>query len=161
MLIGNSKNFWSKVIHTKDFWSGVIFVAVGVAALFFARGHAMGTAMRMGPAYFPAMLGILMTLIGIAVILRSVIRPGPPVGRFASGKLALVLGATAFFGLLMRRAGLPIAIILLVLLSAYASDRFRWPVALALALTLAVCSTVVFVRLLGIPLPIIGTWMEG
>ena len=161
MRIGNPKNFWSNVIHTKDFWSGVIFIAVGIAAVFFARGHAMGTAMRMGPAYFPTMLGILLTLIGIAIILRAVVRPGPPVGRFVSGKLALILGATALFGLLLRRAGLPIALIVLVILSAYASDRFRWPVALTLALALAISSTIVFVRLLGIPLPIIGTWMEG
>jgi hypothetical protein len=147
--------------NPKDFWSGVIFTAVGLAAVVLARDHAMGTAMRMGPAYFPTTLGILLALIGLAVMLRAVVRPGLPVGQFAFGKLVLVLGANMLFGLLLRPLGLVVALIVLVVLSAYASKRFRWPAALALALGLAVCSAIAFVWLLGLPIPILGTWIGG
>jgi hypothetical protein len=147
--------------NPKDFWSGVIFVVVGIAAVVFARDHPMGTTMRMGPAYFPTMLGILLGLIGIALILRALARKGPAVGEFSFWKPALVLGANVLFGVFLRPLGLVVAIVLLVLVSAYASQRFRWPAALALAVGLAATSAIGFVRLLGLPIPILGSWLGG
>jgi hypothetical protein len=153
--------YWKNIGRSKDFWSGVIFLALGCAAVSLGRDHPMGTAMRMGPAYFPTMLGLLLALIGLAVVLRALVKPGLSVGRISFGKPALVLGATVLFGLLLRSLGLGIALIMLVILSAYASERFRWPVALALAVGLAIGSTIIFVRLLGLPIPILGTWFGG
>jgi hypothetical protein len=147
--------------NPKDLWTGALFIAVGLAAIFFVRNHQMGTAMRMGPAYFPTILGLLQVAIGIAVTLRALVRPGLPLGPFALVKIALVLGAILLFGLLLRPLGLIIAIIIIVVLSAYASKDFRWPVALALAAGIAICSTIIFVLLLGIPIPMIGTWIGG
>jgi hypothetical protein len=145
--------------NPKDLWTGVLFIAVGLAAIYFIRGHQIGTAMRMGPAYFPTMLGLLQVLIGIAVIVRALVRHGLPLGRFAFAKIALVLVAIVLFGLLLRGLGLIIAIIVIVILSAYASRNFRWVTAAALAIGIAVCSAIIFVLLLGIPIPMIGTWI--
>jgi hypothetical protein len=117
--------------------------------------------MRMGPAYFPTMLGTLLVLIGIALVLRSFIRSGLPLDRFALGKAAWVVGSILLFGLLLRGMGLVIAIIVIVIVSAYASQKFRWPVAVALAVGIAISSAIVFIVLLGIPIPIIGTWIGG
>jgi hypothetical protein len=147
--------------NPKDLGTGILFIVVGLAAILFVRNHQMGTAMRMGPAYYPTMLGLLQVAIGIAVLLRALIRPGSPVGRFPLAKIALVLGAIVLFGLLLRGTGLIMAIIVIVVLSAYASEKFRWPVALLLAVGIAVCSAVIFVLLLGIPIPMIGTWIGG
>jgi putative tricarboxylic transport membrane protein len=147
--------------NPKDFWSGVIFVAVGVAAVVLGRDHPMGTAMRMGPAYFPIVLGLLLALIGLATILRALVRSGPPVEKFTFGKPALVLGSNVLFGLFLRPLGLVVALVALVLVSAYASQRFRWPAALALAAGLAISSAIAFVRLLGLPIPILGSWLGG
>ena len=147
--------------NPKDFLTGLIFVAVGLAAIIFVRNHQMGTAMRMGPAYYPTLLGMLQVMIGIAVLLRALVRPGLPLGRFALSKIALVLGAIVLFGLLLRGLGLIMAIIVIVVLSAYGSKNFRWPVALLLAAGIAVCSAIIFVMLLGIPIPMIGTWIGG
>lgn len=152
---------WKAARCSNDLWCGLIFIAVGLGAVFFTRGLSMGTAVRMGPAYYPTGLGVLLALIGAAIVLRSLIRPGPPVGRLAFGKLALVLGSTVLFGLLLRRAGFVVSLILLVILSAWASRRFRWPVALALAVGLALGSTILFVWLLGLPIPILGPWLGG
>lgn len=147
--------------NPKDFWSGVIFVAVGLAAVVFTREHAVGTAMKMGPAYFPTTLGLLLALVGLALMLRAFFQPGLPVGSIRFGKLVLVLGSIVLFSLLLRRLGLAVALIVLVVLSAYASERFRWPAALALALGLAVCSVIAFVWFLGLPIPILGAWIRG
>jgi hypothetical protein len=147
--------------NPKDFWSGAIFIAVGAAAAFVARAYPMGTAMRMGPGYLPAVLGILLALLGLFVMFRSFARPGAPFGRPAFGPIALVLGPIVLFGLLLRPLGLVGAILLLVMASAWASRRFRWPTAAALAVGLAVGCAIVFVRLLGLPIPLRGTWMGG
>jgi hypothetical protein len=152
---------WKAVRHSNDLWCGLIFIAVGLGAVLFMRGLSMGTAVRMGPAYYPTGLGVLLALIGAAIAARSLIRPGPAVGRLAFGKLALVLGSTVLFGLLLRRAGFVVSLMLLVILSAWASRRFRWPVALALAVGLALGSTILFVWLLGLPIPILGPWLGG
>jgi hypothetical protein len=72
-----------------------------------------------------------------------------------------VMASNVLFALLLRRLGLAGALILLVIVSAYASKRFRWPVALTLAVGLAVGSSILFVRLLGLPIPILGTWLGG
>jgi hypothetical protein len=152
---------WKAIWRSKDLWSGLIFLGLGCAAVALGRNHPMGTAMRMGPAYFPTMLGLLLALIGLAVILRALFKAGPSVGRISFGKPALVLGATVLFGFLLQSLGLAGSLILLVILSAYASERFRWPVALALAVGLAVGCSVIFVQLLGLPIPIFGTWFGG
>jgi hypothetical protein len=152
---------WKAGVQSKDFWSGVIFFAAGVSAVGFGRNHPMGTAMRMGPAYFPTVLGSLLVMIGLITIGRALLVPGLPVDRLAYGKLALVTAANVLFALLLRPLGLVGALVLLVVVSAYASIRFRWPVALALAAGLAVGSSIIFVWLLGLPIPIIGTWLGG
>ena len=152
---------WRAVAESKDFWSGVIFLGVGVAFVGLGRGYPMGTAMRMGPGYFPTMLGGLLGLIGLCLMVRTLLRPGPSVGRLAYSKLVLVTLSNVVFALLLRRLGLGLALVLLVLVSAYASKRFRWPIALTLAVGLAAGSSIIFVWLLGLPIPILGTWLGG
>lgn len=152
---------WKAGVQSKDFWSGVIFLTAGLAAVGLARSYTVGTAMRMGPGYFPSVLGGLLALIGLALIGRTWFQAQAPVGRLAFSKLALVMLSNVLFALLLRRLGLAGALILLVVISAYASKRFRWPVALALAGGLAFGSSIVFVWLLGLPIPIIGTWFGG
>jgi hypothetical protein len=147
--------------NPKDLWTGILFIALGFAAVYFAQSQPIGTAMRMGPAFFPTMLGLLLTVIGIALVVRSFVRTGLPVGKFALGKVAWIVASIFLFGLLLRGMGLVIAIIVIVILSAYASEKFRWPVALILAAGIAISSAIVFIVLLGIPIPIVGTWIGG
>ena len=151
----------ASIRNPQDFWAGVIFVVVGLAAVVLGRDHPMGTTMRMGPAYFPTVLGLLLALIGLALLLRALVLAGLPVGQFTFGKPAFVLGSNVLFGLLLRPLGLVVAVVALVLVSAYASEKFRWPAALALAAGLAIGSAIAFVRLLGLPIPILGTWLGG
>ena len=152
---------WKTVGGSKDFWSGVLFLVAGVAAVGFARDYAMGTTMHMGPGYFPTVLGGLLALIGLILMARALLQGAEPLGRLAYSKVLVVTLSTVLFGLLLRNLGLAGALILVVVVSAYGSSRFRWPVALALAIGLAVGSSIVFVWLLGLPIPVFGIWLRG
>lgn len=151
----------SAIRNPKDFWAGLIYIGIGLAALYVAQDYDMGTAVRMGPGYFPKVLGSLLALIGFVSLIRGMLRPGEAIGRLAWREALLVLGATALFGLLVRGAGLAISLFALVLVSAYASRQFRLRPTLLLALGLAVFSVLVFIKGLGIPLPLWGSWIGG
>jgi putative tricarboxylic transport membrane protein len=146
---------------TKDFWTGLIYIFFGASAVLIALDYGRGTALRMGPGYFPTILGALLALIGIVSLVRSFIEPGSPIGGFAFKGLMLVVGSTLVFGLIVRGAGLVIALPALVIMSAYASVRFRWAPSLALAAGLTLFCVLVFLKGLGVPLPILGSWFGG
>lgn len=149
----------SFIRHPKDFWTGIIFLCIGLAAIVIGRDYPMGTAGRMGPAYFPTVLGGLLAFIGLIGVIRSFLRPGEPVGKFYIKEIVLILLAVILFGFLMRGAGLVPAALVLVLMSAYASPKFSWGPSLLLAIGLAVFAVIVFVKLLGLPMPVFGPWL--
>ena len=147
--------------NPKDFWSGLLFLGVGGAVVLLARDYQLGSALKMGPGYFPTALGSLLALVGLLAVLRSFIRPGTAIEPFHWRLLLMVLGATLLFGVLVRNAGLIVAVAVLVLLAATASVYFRWYTAIALATGLIIFSVVVFVKALGLPIPLIGPWFGG
>jgi Tripartite tricarboxylate transporter TctB family len=149
------------VRNPKDFWTGAIFTGLGVATVAIARGYPMGTATRMGPGYFPTVLGAMLAVIGLIAIVRSFLQSGAPIKGFAWKPLILVLGATVLFGLLVREAGLALALVIMVMVSAFASVMFRWVPSVALAVGLAAFSVIVFVKALGLPMPALGSWFGG
>lgn len=147
--------------NPKDFWTGVIFVAAGIAFIVIAQNYPIGSARRMGPAYFPTILGGLLALIGLAAAARSFVGRGEGVRNFAYKPLVLVCLATVLFGLLVRWAGLLPSVFLLVVVSASASVHFRWRSATLLGLGLAAFCIGVFVYGLGLPMPIFGPLFGG
>jgi len=148
----------SFIRHPRDFWTGIIFLIVGLAAVIIGRNYPMGTAGRMGPAYFPTVLGGLLALIGLAAAIRSFFHDGEPIGKFALKETVLIIGAVLLFGFLIRGGGMIVGVIAIVLLSARASCKFRWRSAVPLAVGLALFAVLVFVKLLGLPIPILGPW---
>jgi hypothetical protein len=144
--------------NPKDFWTGIIYIAFGAAAIIIARDYGMGTAHKMGPAYFPMVLSVLLILIGIISLIRSFIKPGSPIGRYAFKGLMLVTASTVLFGFIVRGAGLVIALPLLVIISSYASKQFNWKYSIAMAAGLTVFCILIFLKGLGVPLPILGSW---
>jgi hypothetical protein len=149
----------SFIRHPKDFWTGIIFLFFGLSAVLIGLDYQMGSAGRMGPAYFPSVLGGLLTVVGFIGVVRSFLRTGEPVGKFYVKEIVLILSAVLLFGFLMRGAGLVPAALVLILLSAFASPKFKWVEALALAVGLAIFAVLVFVKLLGLPMPILGPWL--
>jgi len=147
--------------NPKDFWTGLLYIFFGVSAIFIARDYNLGTAFKMGPAYFPTILGALLAVIGAIAVIRSFFVPGAPISAFAFKGLVLVILSAVVFGFLVRGAGLVLALPLLVFISAYASERFQWRTTLIMAAGLTIFCALVFVKGLGIPLPIIGPWLGG
>jgi hypothetical protein len=147
--------------NLKDFWAGLIYIAIGLAAIFFARDYGMGSATKMGPAYFPSVLGGLLAIIGAASVVRSFLRNGQPIGTIAVKGMLFVCGSTVLFAALVRGAGLVIALIVLVLVAAYGSIKFKLSTTIILALALTVACVLVFIKGLGIPLPLFGSWFDA
>lgn len=144
--------------NPKDFWAGLIYIAIGLGAVYIAREYPMGTAVRMGAGYFPTVLGVLLAVVGLISLVRSLVSPGEAVGRFAWREALIVLGATVVFGLLLRKVGLAASLVLLVVISAYASTRFKLKTSLLLGIVLALFSVLVFIKGLGVPMPMWGKW---
>jgi Tripartite tricarboxylate transporter TctB family len=147
------------VRNARDVWTGVIYIAVGASAVLLARDYGLGTAFRMGAGYFPTVLGGLLVLIGLASLGRAALWAGDPLPPFRLKGLLGVTAATLAFGALVRGTGVVVALPVLVLLSAAASARFRWGPALMLAAGLTLFCAAVFLKGLGVPLPILGPWL--
>jgi len=144
--------------NAKDFWTGLIYLFVGSGALIISRDYDMGTAVKMGPAYFPTVLSVMLMVIGIISVLRSFFKSGSPIGVVAWKGLVLIVASTLLFGMIVRGAGLLLALPLLVIVSASASARFNWKTSLAEAVGITVFCIVIFLKGLGVPLPILGSW---
>jgi len=144
--------------NAKDFWTGLIYILVGSAALVISRDYEMGTAVKMGPAYFPTILSGLLMGIGVISVLRSFFKSGTPIGAIAWKGVFLIAAATILFGMIVRGAGVVIALPLLVIISASASARFSFKTSLIEAAGITAFCILVFIQGLGVPLPILGSW---
>jgi putative tricarboxylic transport membrane protein len=145
----------------KDLLAGLIYIFFGASAIFIARDYNMGTAVKMGPAYFPTVLSMLLIAVGAISVIRAFILHGTPIGVISIKGLFLVTAAIVVFGLLVRGAGLAIALPLMLFISAAASVKFHWQTMLMIALGLTLFCVLVFLKGLGIPLPVIGPWFVG
>jgi hypothetical protein len=151
-----------RIRNPRDFWAGALYLALAIFVIWIGRDYQQGTSARMGPGYFPVVLGSILAIFGIVSIARSFIRTGEAISAFAWRPLALVLGSTVVFGLLLGRVGVLIALPCLIVISALASRNSRLDVTSVAALIgLVAFCVVVFVKGLGVPMPLIGTWFGG
>lgn len=135
-----------------DFWAGLLFGGFGLfVAIYAATQYKLGTAVRMGPGYFPTWIGGLVFLLGLVLILRSVRLNGPPVPPIHFRPIVFILGSSVAYGYLLKPLGMVLATILLVVLSAFGGHEFKWREAAPLAVGLAIFSYAVFVLGLGLP----------
>lgn len=148
----------SIIRHPKDFWSGILFIVAGGAAVLISSEYPMGTAGRMGPGYFPTVLGGILVIIGLITLGRSFFIQGEPLGKLVIKELALVMAAIVIFGFIVRGAGIMPSVFVLVMLSSLASIRFRLLPMLAMAIGSSIFCWVVFVYFLGLPLQAFGSW---
>jgi len=138
----------------KDFWSGVLFVVIGAAAVALSARYSLGTAARMGPGYFPRILGILMIVLGLLLAFRSLRLKGDAVPAWHWRPVVLVLGSVVLFGLVVKTVGMAIATVVLIVVASLGSHEFRLRDALISGVFLAVLCVGVFVIGLSLQLPI-------
>ena len=139
------------VRNNRDLWAGLMLIAVGVSAVVLARGYAFGTMLRMGPGYFPTVLGGVLSVFGLYLSLRGLRSPVQVERGWSLRALAIVPLALVLFGVLIERAGFAPALIVLIFASAAASNEFRSGEVALLAAVLTLFSVAVFIGALGLP----------
>ena len=151
-----------KINDAKDFWSGVMFAAFGLFFVVFSQRYDMGSAARMGPAFFPTMLGGLLLLLGVVTMFKGLTTKSAAskVDRFHFRPLLLVLGAVVAFGLLLRPGGLLVALAALVFISSLGSDEFRLRDVLLVTIGLAVLVLIVFIYALDMTVPVLPAFLR-
>ena len=144
----------SPIRHPKDFWSGVLFMAIGVFALVYGSKYTVGTAARMGPGYFPRILGILLLVLGALITLRAFRLQGTRIPAWKWRPTVLVLGSVVLFGIIVRPLGMAISTLILIVLASAASHEFRPKESVIAGVLLAALAVGVFVIGLNLQLPI-------
>jgi hypothetical protein len=138
----------------KNFWAGLMFSAFGLFFLVDARNYRLGSATKMGPAYFPTVLGGLMAVLGGIIFFQSFVVKGQKVSAMSFRPLFFIILALLLFGYLLEPVGLVIALAFLIVISAFAGYEFKLKEVLILSALLIVFSALVFVKGLGLPFPL-------
>ena len=165
-----------KVKSQQDWWAGWMFVAFGLFFIIFAMGtpdfidkmvgsrliagYQMGSSVRMGPAYFPVVLGGIMVFLGALVLLDSVLEAGEPVAKFHFRPLIWIGLSSLAFAYLLKPLGLVLSSVALVFISAYGGHEFKWKEVAWMSVVLAIFSVLVFVKGLALPFPICPDFIE-
>ena len=140
--------------NRKDFYSGLIFIFFGFLAVVVARNYPMGSALRMGPGYFPIILGSALAVLGFMIAARSLWLSRESIEALALRPLLFVLGALVAFALLIQPLGLVTATVALVVIGSLARGEIRLGEVGALSLVLAAIAVSLFVYGLGLPLSV-------
>jgi len=143
-----------RIRSPREFCAGLIFLFFGVLAAYIARDYPMGSAVRMGPGYFPYILGILLALLGVVICLKGLVVHGERIESASLRALLLVLGAVGVFAGTIESAGIVIATTLLVGIGAAASPESRLREVAVLVVFLLALAVGVFTYGLGLPFKI-------
>lgn len=149
----------------KDFFSGLMFMAVGAAFAWGATTYNVGTGARMGPGYFPMLLGILLAVLGAIVTFKSLVVEtvgGDKLGRWAWKPLFFIIGANLVFGVCLgglpsiglKPLGLMVGIYALTFVASAAEAGWKVKNTLILATVLAIMSYLAFIMLLKLQFPV-------
>ena len=144
-----------------DFYAGLLFMAIGLADLVIVRSYPLGTSSRMGPGYFPRILGILLLGLGTLLSLRGFRSGGEAMSRWHWRPLTIVLLSVLVWGLTAQGLGLVVASLALVFMSSVASDEFRWREAVLSGAIQAAAMAALFIYGLGVPLPVWPVLLGG
>lgn len=161
-----------KIKSHKDFFAGLMYLVVGGAFAIGATEYSIGSGARMGPGYFPLILGIILALIGLVISFKATLNgpgDGDPVGKWAWRQILFILGANFAFGILLVGVpalgipgfGLIVAIYGLVLIASFARKDVDIKETLILATILAVGSYAVFVWALNLQFPVWPSFIVG
>ena len=153
-----------KIGHPKDFWGGVLFAVIGLAFAVIAYGikplgipgYAMGVPARMGPAFFPFYLGMLLFILGLIIAVGGFRHSGPEehFPKFHWKPIFFILGAVLLFGIVLKAVGMLLSGIMLVLVAGFGSAEFSLKRSVILAFILVIFCALVFVWGLKLPIPL-------
>ncbi|MGH7005798.1 MAG: tripartite tricarboxylate transporter TctB family protein [Alphaproteobacteria bacterium] len=144
---------------SRDLVCGLLFILIGAFFAIQSFDLEIGTALRMGPGYFPLVLAGILVLLGIIVIIQGTQVEHEPMGPIAWRGILFILPAPILFGLTIRGLGFVPSLFLTGLLAAFASSKMRPGMALLLVGGLTLFSVIVFSYALGLPFRRFGPWL--
>ena len=136
----------------KDFWAGLMFLAFAALAIVTASGYSMGRGGRMGPGYFPTLLGWALAFLGVILVVRSLAFRGEAVERIQPRPLLVLVFSVLVFAVAIQPLGLVLSLILTTFIAAFATPQARWLEAAALSVALTALVSLIFVFVLRLPL---------
>ena len=156
----------------KDFFAGLMFMGVGVAFAWGATTYNVGTGARMGPGYFPLMLGVLMAVLGAAITFKALVVEtvgGEKIGKWAWKPLIFIISANVVFGVMLAGVpalkipafGLIVAIYAVTFIASMAETGWKVKNTFILATVLAVGSYLAFVMALKLQFPVWPSFITG
>lgn len=145
-----------KIRSQEDFWSGLMFIGFGVAAIIISRDYPMGSASRMGPGYFPTMIGGMLVVIGAIVSAVSLRTQGKGIGTWPWRAMMLMSFAFMLFAWGMEHIGFIPSLALLIVVSALSTPHYRWKEILIETVVMIAGSWAVFIYGLELPFPLWG-----
>lgn len=138
----------------KDFWAGLMFLGIGAGAIIGARNYPFGTTLRMGPGYFPTMIGWILVAFGLYVMVRG-LRSDEKIRSNWSIRALIVLPISMItFGILMEAAGFIPAMAALIFIAVASGREFKFVEVLLLTVFLGTLSIAMFIWGLGLPYPL-------
>ena len=147
-----------EIRNNRDVWAGAMLIVTGATSLIIARNYAFGTSLRMGPGYFPSVLGGLLVLSGLYLIASGLRSNEKIAGNWSLRALILLPLSLVLFGVLMEYAGFVPALMVLIVGAAAAGSEFKLMEALALATGLTAFAVALFIYGLGLPYPLFAAW---
>jgi len=145
----------------KDFWAGLLFIGLGILAITVGSRYALGTAARMGPGYFPRILGIMLLVLGAIITFRGVRMDGEAIPKWRWRPTLVVLISVVVYGIIIGWLGIAISTVLLIVGASAASHEFRLKESIIAGLLLSALAVGVFVVGLGVQLPIWPTFLRS
>ena len=145
-----------RIRNQEDFWSGVMFIGFGILAIVVARDYPIGSAMRMGPGYFPTGIGLCLIALGIAITVTGFKSDGEGIGRFPWRGIFLLSAAFAVFAWGIDNIGFVPATAILIVMSALSGREYKWLEVLIEAIVMIVGCWAVFIYGIGLPFPLFG-----
>ncbi|WP_119460369.1 tripartite tricarboxylate transporter TctB family protein [Rhodospirillaceae bacterium SYSU D60014] len=145
----------------KDLLAGLVFIAFGLAFGYASLGYDIGSALRMGPGYFPLFLSGILTVLGVVILVQGFFQTEEsPIGPTPWLALVLLVGALFIFGFTVQGLGLVPSLMITVFMSAFASRHTGVLGAIALTIGLTLVCVLIFVYGLGLPLRLLGPWLD-
>lgn len=145
-----------KLIGMADVEAGAFFALFGTVTAVLSLQYGIGTAAEMGPGYFPLTMGVLLTIIGLAILVNGLVNNAEKASTLNVKPMIVVALSLIAFAVLIVNVGLIFAVPVLVFISLLASDHFSVSRALMLSAGLLLFCYLVFVRFLGVAVPMIA-----
>jgi hypothetical protein len=146
--------------NRSDFAAGLLFAAVGLYYGKLSLNLSMGSALQMGPGYFPVVLCGLLICLGVVILVKSFFDPQDDVfGKVPWRALIMLPLAIVVFGAVVTRLGLFPTVFVTAFIASLSSSQIPLKIAAAVSLTLAVFCTLIFAYGINLPIPIFGHWL--